>query len=793
MRSRGGVSVTVQISTGRCTSVDKVPGQACRRRVGRRSDIQEPDVLGVAGDEAAAGFDVLAHEDAEQLVGGRGVLDGDLQQDAGLGVHGGLPQLLGVHLAQALEPLDRVVLHLAARLGGEPDGRFLLAVGVDVLVAVLAAPLDLVQRRLGEVDVAGLDQRAHEAEQQREQQSADVLAVDVGVRHQDDLVIAELRQVELVVDAGAEGSDHRLDLVVLEDPVDARLLDVDDLAADRQDRLEHRVAPRLGRTTGRVALDDVDLRVARVGGAAVGQLARQRVVGEQVLAGKLAGVLRRAPSPGRRRGLVDDHLGLGRVRLEPVPDLLVADLLHEALDLGVAELGLRLALELRVAELHRDDRGETLADVLTRELLVLLLEDLLVHRVAVDDRGQRGAEALLVGAALVRVDRVGERVDRLRVRVGPLHRDVEAHRHVVLAHAVGGEADDGLVDRGLLGVDVLDVVLEPAVVPVDDLGGLEGLLLGPGLGRGLGEGDLPGHAGLGLALTRALVAQDDGQALVEERHLLQPAADRVERVVRRLEDVVVGPEGDLGAALLGGADLLQRPGLGQFVLLRPLGAVAPDTDVEPLRQRVDDGDTDAVQTTGDRVALAVELAAGVQDRHDDLDGRTLLDRVHVDRDATAVVLDPDAAIGEQGDVDLVRVPGQRLVDGVVDDLPDHVVQAALTGGADVHTGALANRIEALENGDGATGVGVLRGSVGLRSSDHVGPSFRATGTPLPASTGSVAQYGTDPSGRRSPLGRLLAVSAVQTTGWSDRNAAVHALTSRLRLSRPVRHHPCRAG
>jgi hypothetical protein len=162
-------------------------------------------------------------------------------------------------------------------------------------------------------------------------------------------------------------------------------------------------------------------------------------------------------------------------------------------------------------------------------------------------------------------------------------------------------------------------------------------------------------------------------------------------------------------------------------VLLPLGPVAPDADAELLRQRVDDGDADTVQTAGDGVALAVELAARVQDRHDDLDGGPLLDRVHVDRDATAVVLDPHAAVVEQGDVNAVGVPGQRLVDGVVDDLPDHVVQAALAGGADVHTGALAHRLEALENGDGTAGVGVLGRAVDLRSSDHVGPSCRATG------------------------------------------------------------------
>ena len=69
--------------------------------------------------------------------------------------------------------------------------------------------------------------------------------------------------------------------------------------------------------------------------------------------------------------------------------------------------------------------------------------------------------------------------------------------------------------------------------------------------------------------------------------------------------------------------------------------------------------------------------------------------MHVDRDAAAVVDDPDAAVGEQGDLDAVGVAGHRLVDGVVDDLLDQVVQAALAGRADVHAGPLADRLEAL--------------------------------------------------------------------------------------------------
>ena len=116
-------------------------------------------------------------------------------------------------------------------------------------------------------------------------------------------------------------------------------------------------------------------------------------------------------------------------------------------------------------------------------------------------------------------------------------------------------------------------------------------------------------------------------------------------------------------------------------------------------KRVDHGDADAVQAAGHLVATSAELAAGVQGRHDERDRRDLLDRVLVDRDAAAVVDDPDSAVGLQRHLDVGRMAGQRLVDGVVDRLVDQMVQAALTGGADVHAGSLANRLEPFENLD----------------------------------------------------------------------------------------------
>jgi hypothetical protein len=122
--------------------------------------------------------------------------------------------------------------------------------------------------------------------------------------------------------------------------------------------------------------------------------------------------------------------------------------------------------------------------------------------------------------------------------------------------------------------------------------------------------------------------------------------------------------------------------------------------VDLVRQRVDHGDPDAVQAAGDLVAAALaELAAGVQDGHDNLEGglALLLHRRH--RDAAAVVDDRDGVVRVDGHRDGVAVAGQRLVDRVVHHLVDQVVQAADARRADVHAGTLADGLEALEDRD----------------------------------------------------------------------------------------------
>ena len=82
-----------------------------------------------------------------------------------------------------------------------------------------------------------------------------------------------------------------------------------------------------------------------------------------------------------------------------------------------------------------------------------------------------------------------------------------------------------------------------------------------------------------------------------------------------------------------------------------------------------------MQAAGDFIRRVVELAAGVQDGENDLKGRDLLHGVLIHRDAAAVVHDGHGVVGMDRHEDLRAEAGQCLVNGVVDDLPDQVVQA----------------------------------------------------------------------------------------------------------------------
>ncbi len=125
-------------------------------------------------------------------------------------------------------------------------------------------------------------------------------------------------------------------------------------------------------------------------------------------------------------------------------------------------------------------------------------------------------------------------------------------------------------------------------------------------------------------------------------------------------------------------------------------AVAGDLDLEPIGKRVHALGAHTMETAGEFIRTLAELAARVQIRQHELDGRHLELRVHVDRDAASVILDGTRPIRMQRHVDAGAISRQVFVDRIVEHLKNAVVQASLIRGSDVHSGALSHTSQALE-------------------------------------------------------------------------------------------------
>ena len=91
---------------------------------------------------------------------------------------------------------------------------------------------------------------------------------------------------------------------------------------------------------------------------------------------------------------------------------------------GEATTG-KLPFKLRILQLDRDDYRQPLAHTLAGEVFILLLEHPDLARIVVKDAGQRALKALLMGAALRRLDIIGKREERFIKAVVVLHGDLD--------------------------------------------------------------------------------------------------------------------------------------------------------------------------------------------------------------------------------------------------------------------------------------------------------------------------------------------------------------------------------
>jgi len=133
------------------------------------------------------------------------------------------------------------------------------------------------------------------------------------------------------------------------------------------------------------------------------------------------------------------------------------------------------------------------------------------------------------------------------------------------------------------------------------------------------------------------------------------------------------------------------------VIFLPVKLPLPrNRELQVVRQRVHHGHPDPVQPAGHLVGAVIEFPARVQHGHNDLGRRAAFLGVDIHRNSAAVIGDGHRLVGVDRDDNAIAMAREGLVDGVVDDLENHVVQPRpVIGVADVHSGAFPHRIKTL--------------------------------------------------------------------------------------------------
>ncbi len=264
------------------------------------------------------------------------------------GAHGGLAQLAWRHLAQALEAGD---LDLALAL--EQAVQKFIPMGLVAGIGDGVPAGQAIERRLGDIEMVVGDQLRHLAIEEGHQERRDMGAIDIGIGHDDDPLVAQGVVAVLGADAAAQGLDQVAELLVF---LEARLRgasDVENLAPERQHRLTGPVAGLLGRAAGRVAFDQEQLGVSCPGLGAIGQFAGQAQAPGGALAADLALPAPAQPFLGAQQNRRQQGIGGLRRPRQPMIEMIADDRLDEPRHLRIGELLLGLALELGILDEHR--------------------------------------------------------------------------------------------------------------------------------------------------------------------------------------------------------------------------------------------------------------------------------------------------------------------------------------------------------------------------------------------------------------------------------------------------------
>ena len=287
----------------------------------------------------------------------------------------------------------------------------------------------------------------------------------VGVRigHNDDLVIVGILKGKICTNPRSNRINHGVDFFVLENVSHLSLGSIDNLTAQGQDGLELTVTALLGRSTGRVSLDQIEFVLGWILGLGRSQLTRQQALIFFIFLAVSAFVTRLAgcfPSVSGLDSLADKVRSQLTIFQEEESQLVRNDRVHGWTSQRAAQLVLGLAFKLQVRLRDQDgqDSSQTFAVVRSFQILVLFLEQAGLSGIVVHGLGNCGLEPRLVGTAVLGADVIDKGQDIICVAVVVLesHLDLEA---ALLALEIEDRSQGFLVF-----IEIADKVFNPVFI-----------------------------------------------------------------------------------------------------------------------------------------------------------------------------------------------------------------------------------------------------------------------------------------------------------------------------------------
>ena len=189
--------------------------------------------------------------------------------------------------------------------------------------------------------------------------------VHVGICHNDDFVITELRDIKIFSYACTESGNHGAYGVGVQHSVESCFFYIENFTAERKNRLIFPVAARLGGSACRVPFDDVNFCKLRIFFRAVRQFSRKARYFQCIFAAcQFSRFSCSFSGTVRHNGFRNDFLGFRRMFFQISSESFGHDTVDYALDVQISQFCFCLSFKLGIRYFHGNDASQSFSHVI---------------------------------------------------------------------------------------------------------------------------------------------------------------------------------------------------------------------------------------------------------------------------------------------------------------------------------------------------------------------------------------------------------------------------------------------